>query len=392
MIDAEIDYNWLKCGSYGIAHWSGDYMGNWKIHHSTFYGFNSGYPGDIVRAQKSGLHNVKIYNNSVEFAGATTIHFVGLHGGSSDNVELKNNLVINSNTSYTYGTNQMVFMENGASIRGLQVTNNLLDKMPLGSVSGATYSGNKLVGAGVAKTGSRPNPYYTPVAGSPLIDAGLSLFSFLGTACDIGAFESGSSAPSVAVSSVSITPASVTLNAGATSQLTKAISPSNATNQNVSWTSSNMSVAAVSSSGLVTAGTVSGTTTITCTTADGSKTATSTITVVAPIPVITVSVTSPTPSIIVGATSQLSVVIGPANATNKSVTWASNNAGIASVDANGLVRGIAPGTAVITAKTVDGNKTATASITVNAIGNSYDIDDAVVGTGTNQFKIGRAHV
>lgn len=386
MSDAEIDHNWFHGGSYGIAHWSGDYMGNWKIHHNTFYGLNSGYPGDIVRAQKSGLHNVKVYNNSVEFAGTTTIHFIGLHGGSSDNVELKNNLVINSNTGYTYGTNQMVFMENGATIRGLQVMNNLLDKMPLGAVSGATYSGNKLVGAGVTKTGSRPNPYYAPAAGSPLIDAGLNLFSFLGTACDIGAFESGSSAPSVAVSSVSVTPATVTLNAGATTQLTKAISPSNATNQTVSWTSSNMSVATVSSAGLVTAGTVSGTATITCTTADGNKTATSAITVVAPIPVLTVSVTSPSPSINVGSTSQLSVVIGPANATNQSVTWSSSNVGVASVDANGLVRGIAPGTAVITARTVDGGKTATASITVNATGNSYDIDDAVVGTGTNQFN------
>jgi uncharacterized protein YjdB len=83
---------------------------------------------------------------------------------------------------------------------------------------------------------------------------------------------------SVAVTGVSVTPASASLAVGATQQLSATVAPSNATNKNVSWTSSNTSVATVNSNGLVTA-VASGTATITATTQDGGKTASSTITV-----------------------------------------------------------------------------------------------------------------
>lgn len=85
----------------------------------------------------------------------------------------------------------------------------------------------------------------------------------------------------VPVTSVSVSPASATLTAGATQQLTATVLPSNATNKTVSWSSSNASVATVNSSGLVTA-IAAGSATITVTTQDGNKTATSIITVNAP--------------------------------------------------------------------------------------------------------------
>jgi uncharacterized repeat protein (TIGR02543 family) len=83
----------------------------------------------------------------------------------------------------------------------------------------------------------------------------------------------------IQVNSVSITPASVTdLGIGDTSQLTPVISPVNATNQSVSWNSSNPVVATVNSAGLVTA-TGGGSATITVTTADGGKSGTCAVTV-----------------------------------------------------------------------------------------------------------------
>ena len=82
------------------------------------------------------------------------------------------------------------------------------------------------------------------------------------------------------VSSVSVSPTSVSVNVGATQQLTATVAPSNATNKTSSWSSSNTSVATVSSSGLVT-GVAIGSATITVTTQDGNKTATSAITVTA---------------------------------------------------------------------------------------------------------------
>ena len=82
----------------------------------------------------------------------------------------------------------------------------------------------------------------------------------------------------IAVTSVSMSPTSANINIGATQQLTTTISPTNAANQNVTWSSSNTTVATVNGSGLVT-GISAGTATITATTQDGNKTATSMITI-----------------------------------------------------------------------------------------------------------------
>lgn len=86
------------------------------------------------------------------------------------------------------------------------------------------------------------------------------------------------SVPNVPVTGVSVSPTSVSVAAGLTRQLTATVAPSNSTNQNVSWSSSNTSVATVNSSGLITA-VAAGTATITVTTQDGNKTATCTVTV-----------------------------------------------------------------------------------------------------------------
>ena len=66
----------------------------------------------------------------------------------------------------------------------------------------------------------------------------------------------------------------------------------------------------------------------------------------------------------VGDTSTLSATVYPTNATDKSVTWSSNNTSVATVS-NGIVSANAAGTATITVKTSDGNKTATCNVTVN---------------------------
>ncbi|TCN61000.1 T9SS C-terminal target domain-containing protein [Flavobacterium circumlabens] len=168
----------------------------------------------------------------------------------------------------------------------------------------------------------------------------------------------------VAVTGVTVSPTTVTVGLGSTQQLNATIAPANATNQNVTWTSSNTAVATVNASGLVSA-VSAGTTTITVKTVDGNKTATSAITVAA-IPVASVSVSPTTASLYAGNTQQLSAAIAPANATNKTVTWSSSNSAVATVNSSGLVTAVAAGTANITATTQDGNKTAVAAITVNA--------------------------
>ncbi len=171
----------------------------------------------------------------------------------------------------------------------------------------------------------------------------------------------------VAVTGVSLNKTSTTIDVGASETLTATVAPSNATNQNVSWSSNNTAVATVNN-GLVT-GVTAGTATITVTTEDGSKTATCVVTVTTPssdpVAVTGVSLNKASTSIKVGATETLTATIAPSNATNKAVTWSSDKTSVATVN-NGVITGVAAGTATITVTTEDGNKTATCSVTVTS--------------------------
>lgn len=71
-----------------------------------------------------------------------------------------------------------------------------------------------------------------------------------------------------------------------------------------------------------------------------------------------------TTTIKVGGTETLTATVEPANATNKAVTWSSDNISVATVDANGLVTAVAEGSATITVTTEDGSKTASCTVTV----------------------------
>jgi len=83
------------------------------------------------------------------------------------------------------------------------------------------------------------------------------------------------------VSGVSVSPPAVTLDVGAVQQLTATVTPDDAFNQTVAWSTSNKNIAAVDTAGRVTA-VAEGKATVTATTQDGARTATSQITVVDP--------------------------------------------------------------------------------------------------------------
>jgi endo-1,4-beta-D-glucanase Y len=186
----------------------------------------------------------------------------------------------------------------------------------------------------------------------------------------------------VPVTGVAVSPTSATINTGATQQLTATVSPSNATNKNVSWSSSNTAVATVNSSGVVT-GVAAGNATITVTTQDGNKTATSAITVSSVnvrVTGVTISPTSAT--IAAGSTQQLVATVAPSNATNKNVSWSSSNTAVATVNSSGLVTGAAAGSATITVTTQDGNKTASSSITVTAPSSNLALNKTTVVSST----------
>jgi uncharacterized protein YjdB len=179
-------------------------------------------------------------------------------------------------------------------------------------------------------------------------------------------YEGGGGSTNVAVAAVAMSPTTASITVGTTRQLTGTISPTNATNQGKTWSSSNTAVATVNASGLVTGVSV-GAATITVTTSNGAKTATCAVTVTAAsIAVTSVAMSPTTASITVGATRQLTGTISPTNATNQGKTWSSSNAAVATVNASGLVTGVSAGTATITVTTSNGAKTATCAVTVTA--------------------------
>ena len=144
------------------------------------------------------------------------------------------------------------------------------------------------------------------------------------------------------------------------------ISPANATNQAVTWESSDTNIASVDSNGKVTA-IKAGTATISVKTNDGGLTASCKVTVIAKvIKVSGVSLDKDALKLVEGNTATLIATISPANATNQAVTWESSDTNIASVDSNGKVTAIKAGTATISVKTNDGGLTASCKVTVIA--------------------------
>ena len=93
----------------------------------------------------------------------------------------------------------------------------------------------------------------------------------------------------------------------------------------------------------------------------------STLTVKVPTVGVTgVTLNKSTLELIAGDTESLTATVAPSDATNKAVTWESNNTAAATVDANGKVTAVAAGEATITVKTKDGEKTAICTVTVKA--------------------------
>ncbi len=175
--------------------------------------------------------------------------------------------------------------------------------------------------------------------------------------------------PEVAVTAVALDKSTVSINVGESISLVATVSPENATNKAVSWESSDYFVAAVSQSGEV-SGVAAGRATITVKTADGDKSAVCVITVteqtVTNVPVTDVGISNPTLALNVGDTFTLTATVSPLNATNKTVTWSSDNPAVATVSDVGVVTAVAVGNATISVTTEDGGKTMSCAVTVSA--------------------------
>jgi alpha-tubulin suppressor-like RCC1 family protein len=171
-----------------------------------------------------------------------------------------------------------------------------------------------------------------------------------------------------AVMQVEVTPATLTLDAGAEQQLTATLRDAGGavvTGPAVQWSSDNTAVATVGSSGLVTS-IGAGSATITATSQGRSGTAAVTVRPVQT--VATVEVAPAQAEALVGGQTRLTATLRDAAGnvlTEPTVAWSSDDTGIATVDSTGRVTGVAVGAATITA--TSGGRSGTARVTVRTI-------------------------
>ena len=163
------------------------------------------------------------------------------------------------------------------------------------------------------------------------------------------------------VTGVTFNKTTLSLTEGDSETLTATILPDNATDKTLTWASDDTAIATVVN-GKVTA-VKAGTANITATSANGKK-ATCAVTVKAKIIDVTgVTFNKTTLSLTEGDSETLTATILPDNATDKTLTWASDDTAIATVDKDGKVTAVKTGTANITATSKNG-KSATCTITV----------------------------
>ena len=185
----------------------------------------------------------------------------------------------------------------------------------------------------------------------------------------------------VPVQGVALSPATMTLAAGDDATLTAVVSPSDATDRTLSWTSSDPSVLAVDEQGKVTALKV-GTATITV--AAGSYKATCSVTVLASvISVESVVLSAETLTLEKGASSTLTASVLPLDATDPSVSWISSDTGVVTVDEKGKVTAISGGTATITATAGTVSATCVVTVHVPVTGISLDKTDISLYIGSS---------
>lgn len=188
------------------------------------------------------------------------------------------------------------------------------------------------------------------------------------------------------VTGVSLDRSSMSLVKGSTQTLTATVSPADASNKSVTWTSSYPAIASVDDKGKVTA-LYPGRTVITATTVEGEKKAVCEVTVLPP-PVSSVSLDREEARLTVGENLGLAATVLPADTADKTVAWRSSNESVATVDSGGTVRGISMGSAMITVTTNSGNKTAICDVIVTSVSSANTItyskgdDGTVTVTGT----------
>ena len=178
------------------------------------------------------------------------------------------------------------------------------------------------------------------------------------------------------ITNITLDKKNITIDTYTEGKLTAMVKPDDATIKDVIYTSSNEDVVMILDNTGRFMSLDAGTATITATALDGSGVKATCLVMVLDgiIKAESVTLNTTETNILLGSTKTLKATVLPSNATMKSVTWKSSNPYVATVDENGVITGVAAGTATITATAADG-KGAYAECKVNVIYNSIALSD-----------------
>ena len=167
--------------------------------------------------------------------------------------------------------------------------------------------------------------------------------------------------PAIAATGIELSRSTANMLVGRSCTATAAVTPDDATDKTVTWTSSDTSVATVENGKITAVG--AGTATVTAKTSNGI---TAEVAVKVSVAAESISLSRTTANLLVGHSCTATATVLPENAGNKTVTWTSSNKSVATVS-NGKITGVAAGKATITAKTTNGI-TAKIAVTVKDSG------------------------
>lgn len=171
----------------------------------------------------------------------------------------------------------------------------------------------------------------------------------------------------VPISSLTVSPASATIEIGETKQLSTTLIDSHnniVTNRSISWSSSNEDVAIISSLGIVTGISKGGPVTITASCEGKSGTAQL---IVIPVSVASVLITPSSAEVIVGENLQFSATVLDTRGislSDRQIVWSSSNSNIATISSSGLATGLKPGGQITITATCEG-KNGIAQLVIN---------------------------
>ncbi|PIF02424.1 MAG: hypothetical protein CR996_00090 [Draconibacterium sp.] len=183
--------------------------------------------------------------------------------------------------------------------------------------------------------------------------------------------------PPIEVTSVALNKSILKLDISNTETLIASISPADATDKTLTWSSNNTAIATVDANSGTVTGIANGTCVITAT-SDNGKTATCDVSIESITPVSSITLSQSSITMFPSEKQTLTANVQPANATDPSVTWQSSDISVATVNSLGEITAVSMGSATITAYA--GNETATYNVHVNQY-------EPVIGISLNKTEL-----